>query len=448
MNNAWAIDARTGKQVWRYQRRLPEDFKVCCGPVNRGFAVLGDRLFMTTLDAQLIALDIKSGKPIWEVPLADYKIGYASTVAPLVVKDKLIVGMAGGEFASRGFLDAYDPQDGRRLWRFYTIPSPGEPGGDTWPAGFYERGGGPTWVTGSYDPDLDLVYWGVGNPNPDFYGGDRPGDNLYTDSVIALDPDTGQLRWHFQFTPHDEHDWDSNQVPVLADLTLNGRPRKALITANRNGFFYVLDRTTGEFLQAKPYVRTTWATQVDGKGRPIELPNQRPTPEGTLTCPDALGGTNHNSPSYDGARGLFFVTARETCHVYSSLAPPEGYELGDRALGGSIRRPDPGKGALRAIDPVTLDRRWEVAYDGPSWGGVLSTASGLVFAPDHDGTIMAVDAGSGRVLWQYRLGAALYGAPTTFAVDGRQMVLVPAGATLTAFALPVTGQPVRSAPSR
>jgi alcohol dehydrogenase (cytochrome c) len=434
-NHAWAIDGRSGKQIWHYERQLPAGLNVCCGVVNRGFAVYGDRLFMTTLDAHIMALDRKTGKPIWDVPLIDYRLGYASTVTPLVVKDKLIVGMAGGEFATRGFLDAYDLRDGKRLWRFHTIPAPGEPGGDSWPAGHYERGGGATWITGSYDPDLNLVYWGVGNPNPDFYGGNRRGDNLYTASVVALDPDTGRLRWHFQYTPHDEHDWDSNQVQVLADLTIGGRARKTLITANRNGFFYVLDRTNGEFIQAKPYVRTTWATEVDPKGRPIEQPNQRPTPAGVQTCPDLAGGSSFTSPSFDPVRRLFFVSARETCQVFISFPPPENYQLGSMVMGGGTRNRG-GTGALRAIDPVTLERKWEVPYGGPSYSGVLSTASGLVFAGDHDGTLMAVSAETGRVLWRHDLSEPFWGAPSTFMIDGRQLLVMPAGAALTAFALP------------
>ena len=432
-NNAWAIDARTGKALWHYERALPAGLRVCCGMVNRGFAVHGDRLFMSTLDAHVVALDIKTGAPIWDVPLVDYRLGYSSTAAPLVVKDMLIVGMSGGEYATRGFLDAYDLRSGKRVWRFYTVPAPGDPGGDSWPAGHYVRGGGPTWITGSYDPALNLVYWGVGNPNPDFYGGNRRGDNLYTASVVALDADTGTLRWHFQYTPHDEHDWDANQIQVLADLSIGGRERKTLITANRNGFFYVLDRVTGAFIQAKPYVTTTWATATDPKGRPIELPNQRPTPEGVRTCPDLAGGSSFTSPSFDPARRLFFVSARETCQVYTSVAPPESYQLGDMVMGGGTRNRG-GTGALRALDPVTLERKWEVPYDAPSYSGVLSTASGLVFAGDGSGTLMAVDADTGRVLWRHRLGA-FWGAPSTVMVDARQLVLMPAGQTLTAFAL-------------
>jgi alcohol dehydrogenase (cytochrome c) len=434
-NHAWAIDGRTGKVIWHYERQLPQALRVCCGMANRGFAVHGGRLFMTTLDAHVMALDLETGKPVWDVGLIDYQKGYSSTAAPLVVKDKLIVGMAGGEFATRGFLDAYSLTDGKRLWRFHTVPAPGEPGGDTWPAGHFERGGGATWITGSYDPELNLVYWGVGNPNPDFYGGNRKGDNLYTASVVALDADTGRLRWHFQYTPHDEHDWDSNQIQVLADLTLGGKPRKTLITANRNGFFYVLDRASGAFIQAKPYVTTTWASEVDAKGRPIELPNQRPTQAGTRTCPDLAGGSSFTSPSFDPARRLFFVSARETCQVFVSYPPPENYQLGSMVMGGGTRNRG-GTGALRAIDPVTLQRKWEVPYGGPSYSGVLSTASGVVFAGDDAGTLMGVHADTGRVLWKHEMPGMFWGAPSTVLVDGRQLLLMTAGQTLTAFALP------------
>ena len=274
-NHAWAIDAKTGRQIWHYQRLLPAGLKVCCGPVNRGFAIYGNKLFMTTLDAHLIALDPKDGKVLWDVELADYKLGHASTVAPLVVKGKLIVGMAGGEYANRGFIDAYEPETGKRVWRFWTIPAPGEPGSETWPVDVLERGGSPTWVTGTYDADLNTVYWGTGNPNPDWDGDSRPGDNLYAASVVALDPDTGTLKWHFQYTPHDTHDWDANQTPVLADLTINGQPRKVLMQANRNGFLYVLDRTNGKFINAWAYGNQNWASGFTPEGRPIETPRTR-----------------------------------------------------------------------------------------------------------------------------------------------------------------------------
>ncbi len=433
-NHAWAIDARTGRQIWHYQRTLVAGLKVCCGPVNRGFAVLGDRLFMTTLDAHLLALDMKTGKVAWDVEIADYKLGYASTVAPLVVKDKLIVGIAGGEYANRGFLDAYEPATGRRVWRFWTIPGPGEPGADTWPADVLERGGAPTWVTGTYDPDLNTLYWGTGNPNPDWDGDSRPGDNLYAASLLALDPDSGKLKWYFQFTPHDTHDWDANQVPVLADVTINGQARKVVLQANRNGFLYVLDRTNGRFITAWAYGNQNWASGFTHDGKPVELPGHTPTEEGTVTCPDWYGNTNFMSPSFDSSRGLFFVTVRETCARFIKKATPDA-NVGDRTLGGTVQPLETRSGALRAIDPVTGVRKWEVKYDGPGWAGVLSTAGGVVFSADHAGTFMAVDAATGAVLYRYQTGGPIFAPPTTYQVDGKQYVAIPAATTVTAFAV-------------
>jgi alcohol dehydrogenase (cytochrome c) len=436
-NHAWAIDGKTGRQLWRYQRPVPADVRACCGLVNRGFAVHGDRLYLATLDAYLIALDMKTGKMIWESQIADYKQGYAATPAPLVVNDKVIVGIAGGEFAIRGFLDAYDVNTGQRAWRFYTVPAPGEPGSDTWAAASWERGGAPTWLSGSYDPDSNTIYWGTGNPNPDFYGDSRKGDNLYSGSLIALDADRGTLKWHFQFTPHDVHDWDANQIPVLADLTIAGTPRKVVMVANRNGFFYVLDRTNGQFIHARPFVHQTWAKEIDAKGRPVELPNQRPTAQGTLTCPDLFGGTNFMSPSYDPASGLFFVSARETCQIYFAEAPPEGYKPGDRVMGGRVTRaPQPPTGALRAIDPLTGERKWEIAHPTPSWAGVLSTAGGVVFTGTNEGEVIAAESRTGKELWRHSVGAPIYAAPVTYMLDGRQYVVMPAGMTLTAFSIP------------
>ena len=435
-SNAWAIDGKSGRQLWRYQRDLPPGLKVCCGRVNRGFAVLGDRLFMSTLDAHLVALDRATGKVIWDVEIGPAAQGYAATGAPLVIKDKVIIGIAGGEFAIRGFIDAFDVNTGARAWRFWTVPARGEKGSETWPDSVWDRGGGPTWQVGSYDPALNLVYWGVGNPSPDYYGDDRKGDNLYTGSLVALDADTGLLKWHFQFTPHDEHDWDANHIPVLADLTIAGRARKVVMVANRNGFFYVLDRTNGEFVFGKPYIKLTWASGLDAKGRPVEIPGQRPSKEGTLTCPDLYGGTNFNPPAFNPTTGLLYVSARETCAVYLSAPPKEGYKAGDLVMGGSLRRPDAGTGALRAIDPLTGERKWEIAHPSPSWAGVLSTAGGVVFSGTNEGHAIAADAKTGKELWRYPLGAAVYAPPTTFLIDGRQMVVVPAGMTLTAFALP------------
>jgi alcohol dehydrogenase (cytochrome c) len=439
-NRAWAIDARTGRQIWAYERVLPKDFRACCGPVNRGFAVYRDRLYMGTLDAHLIALDRKSGKVLWDVEITDYTQGYAAPAAPLVVKDKLIVGIAGGEFAIRGFIDAYNPETGARVWRLWTVPAPGEPGSETWSGESWKKGGGPTWLTGTYDPDLNLVYWGTGNPSPSHYGEDRKGDNLYTASLIAFDPDTGSLKWHYQFTPHDLWDWDANQIPVLADLTINGRPRKVVMAANRNGFFYVLDRADGQFLYAKPYVeRLTWAKEIDSNGRPVFLPNQIPTKEGTKTCPDALGATNFMSPAFDPVARLFFVSSRETCRTFVGEPPPADYKMGDRTLGGRARPPTPedrGWGALRAIDPLTGERKWEVRHETPPWAGVLSTASGLVFSGNSEGVFFVVNARDGKELWRYQTGGPIYAAPTTYMIDRRQYVTIPAGQNLTSFALP------------
>ena len=452
LDHAWALDAKTGKQLWHYQRfpttipgpdgrpqqlapgGAPPGLKVCCGLVNRGFAVWHDRLFMSTLDAHLVALDMKNGKVIWDIPMADPKDGFAGTAAPLLVKDKLIVGLAGGEYAIRGFISAYSPEDGKELWRFYTVPGPGQPGFETWSAQ-WDKGGGPAWLTGSYDPDLNLIYWGTGNPNPDFYGDDRKGDNLYTGSLVALDADTGKLKWHFQFTPHDEHDWDAVEMPVLADVTIGGRQRKVVMQANRNGFFYVLDRATGEFLFAKPFVQTTWAKEIAPNGKPIEIPGQRPTAQGTQTCPDLYGGTNFNSPSFSPQTGLFYVSARETCMIFRASPPPADYKGGDRTMGGQAQF-QPGSGALRAIDPATGTMKWELKQDSSPWAGVLSTAGGVVFSGDNDGNFFAVDAKTGAKLFNYQTGAAIYAPPTTYTVDGRQYVVMPSGMTLTAFAVP------------
>ena len=433
-NHAWAIDAKTGKQIWHYQRTPVAGLKVCCGPVNRGFAVYGDRLFMSTLDAHLVALDMKSGKVIWDVEVADFKLGYASTPAPLVVKDKLIVGIAGGEYANRGFLDAYDPATGKRVWRFWTIPGPGEKGSETWPEDVLERGGAPTWLTGTYDPELNTLYWGTGNPNPDWDGDSRPGDNLYAASLIALDPDAGTLKWYFQFTPHDTHDWDANQVPVLADLTISGQPRKVVLQANRNGFLYVVDRTNGKFISATAYGNQNWASGIKPDGKPIELPGHTPTEEGTVTCPDWYGNTNFMSPSFDRTRGLFFVTVRETCAKFIKRATPDA-NVGDRTMGGTVQPMEERSGALRAIDPLAGTRKWEVKYEGPGWAGVLSTGGGVVFSADHAGTFMAVDADSGKVLYSYPTGGTIFAPPVTYSVDGRQYVAIPSATTITAFAV-------------
>jgi alcohol dehydrogenase (cytochrome c) len=433
--NAWAIDARTGRQFWRF--RYPNAPDLTAGatyPVNRGFAALGDQLFMVTLDAHVLSLDMKTGAVIWNAVLEDYKNGYAATPAPLVVKDKVIVGSSGGENPTRGFIQAFDAKTGKKLWRFYTIPNTGEKGSETWPSTDASmRGGAAAWVTGTYDPELNLVYYGTGNPNPDYYGDERKGDNLYTCSIVALDADTGQLKWYYQFTPHDTHDWDSNHIPVLADVTAGGQSRKVVMVANRNGFFYALDRATGKLLLAKPFTDTNWAREIGKDGRPIVLEEM-----GTKKClPDFWGGTNFMPPSYDPSLNLFFVTARETCVTYVPVKPE--IKVGQNSVGGGVRRVADrvfDYGALRAIDPSTGERKWELRYTTPSLSGVMSTASGLVFAGDNEGNFMAVDGRTGKALWHYSTGASIWGAAaTTFMLDGRQFVLIPSGTTLVAFAL-------------
>jgi len=445
-NQAWAIDARTGRSLWTYHRRLPPEIstKVCCGPVNRGFGILGDRLYMGTLDAHLVALDRKSGDLLWDVAVGDLNKANAITEAPLIVKDKVIVGVAGGDFSSRGYIDAYDADSGKRLWRFYTVPLPGEPGGDSWPnAEVAARGGGAAWVTGSYDPALNLVYYGTGNPNPDYYGDDRKGDNLYTCSLVALDADTGKLKWYYQFTPHDVHDWDSTHVPVQADLTINGQLRKVIMVANRNGFFYTLDRENGKLLVAKPFIdRPNWSKEVGPDGRPIIL-DDIGTAEKCL--PDNHGGTDFQPPTFDPDRRLFFVTAHETCAIWEPKKPPEHVELGVRVPSGGRQLMESFQqfSALRALDPTTGQRVWEHRYQPyPSTvahdltGGLLSTASGLLFTGDNDGYFYAFDSATGKELWKFQMGAPVWGsAAVTYMLDGRQWVVTTAGLTFTAFAL-------------
>jgi alcohol dehydrogenase (cytochrome c) len=438
-NNAWALDARTGRPIWRYRRDLPEQMFLCCGAVNRGFAVLGDQLFMTTLDAYLVSLDMRTGALLYEVKLEDYARGYSATVAPLVVKDKVILGIAGAEYGIRGFIEAFDAKTGKKIWRFYTVAGPDEFGGNSWPKNdSYTRGGGSVWVTGTYDPEQNLVFFGTGNPGPDYYSANREGDNLFTASIVALDADTGKLKWHYQFTPHDVHDWDATQVPVLGELPINGETRKVVMFANRNGFFYTIDRVTGKLIVAKPFVETTWAKEISSvTGRPILLPNNHPNEQGARTCPDLGGGTNFMSPSYDPAQRLFFVTARETCAVY--FAFDQEFKVGVQYMAGGTVRPRDQRnwGAIRAIDPVTAERKWEFRLPATSAAGVLSTASGLVFAGDGDGNVIALDSRTGKHLWHYYVGVGMRSTSgTTHMIDGRQVLLVPSGSTLTAFALP------------
>jgi alcohol dehydrogenase (cytochrome c) len=434
LDHAWAINATTGRALWHYQRAIPSGVLACCGMVNRGLAVYGDRLYLATLDAHLVALDRRTGDVVFDVAIDDYLKGYAATAAPLVVDGRVIVGIAGGEYGIRGFLDAYDASSGARVWRFYTIPAPDEQGGETWTGDSWKTGGGPTWLTGTYDPELNVLFWGVGNPGPDYDGDSRAGDNLYSGSLVALDAVTGKLRWHFQFTPHDVHDWDANQIPVLADIPVQGRLRKVVLVANRNGFYYVLDRVSGAFITGRPFTDTTWAKELDSAGRPRVLADSAPSAGGSLICPDLYGGTNFMSPSFDPATRLFFVNARETCATF--FHRPQVFRSGERFMAGIQRMSDRNFGALRALDAATGELMWEFRHALPSWAGVLTTASGVVFTGDAGGDALALDARSGKRLWSYSTGAPIYAAPTTVLVNGRQFLFLPAGMTLTAFALP------------
>jgi alcohol dehydrogenase (cytochrome c) len=445
-NWAFALDARTGKQIWHYRRPLPEGLTYGrANVVNRGFGMLGDRLFMATLDAHIIALDRNSGDLLWDTTMADFKLGHAATVAPLVVKDKVIVGNSGGDMPTRGFIDAYDAATGKQVWRFNTIPDPGEPGGDTWPnPEITPRGGGAAWVIGSYDPELNLVYWGTGNPIPDYDSSVRKGDNLYTASLLALDADSGKLKWHFQFTPEDVHDWDANQIPVLADIPFQGRERKVVMVASRNGFFYVLDRANGQLLSAKPFTASKWAREIGPDGRPLVLNTGFVGPgenEADTTCvPDNYGGANFPPPSFDSVRGLFFVMARETCAIYTRR--DEKPEAGRVFMGGVLKRistPETEYSAVRAINVATGEVRWEYKVGAPrlAGAGVMSTASGLVFAGSEEGNFRALDSSTGKMLWESNTGNNIYGAAAmTYMLDGRQWVLIPSGIRLIAFALP------------
>lgn len=447
-NDVVALDAVTGRVFWTYSYAPALDARPCCGRVNRGLAILGDTLFMGTIDAHLVAIDAKSGHPLWNVQVAKASAGYALTHAPLVVKDKVIVGTAGGEFGVRGFIAAYDVRTGKEAWRFYTIPGPGEPGHETWAGDSWKYGGGSVWVTGSYDPALNLTYWGIGNPGPDYNGDVRLGDNLYSDCVVALDADTGKLKWYYQFSPHDEFDYDAVQVPVLADIEWQGQQRKAMLWANRNGFMYVLDRTTGQFLQGKAFVKVNWATGFDEKGRPMRAPGKLPTADGTLIYPGNQGGTNWYSPSYSPGTGLFYIPVWENYSSVFIKAPVE-YEEGRRYMGASprstigvfrgpqqnTRKEEEGFGAVRAFDPKTGEKKWEFKMADVTDAGILTTASNLLFSGGREGYFFALDARTGELLWKASLGGAIASGPMSYSVGGRQYVAVSAGSGLFVFAL-------------
>ncbi len=431
-----ALDLATGRKIWSYTPTMPKDVKFLgFGPVNRGVALLDNNVYLGTLDAHLICLDAKSGAVKWNVTVGDNSLGYAITCAPVAIENKIIIGISGGEAGIRGFLDAYDAKTGQRAWRLYTIPGKGEKDNETWQGDSWKTGGAPTWVSGSYDKELNLLYWGTGNPAPDWNGDHRKGDNLYSCSVLAINPTTGTLVWHFQFTPHDTHDWDANQIPVLIDLKVNGVMRKTLATANRNGFYYLLDRATGAFLTGKAYAKQTWAEGLDSKGRPIVIPGKEPTEKGNLVYPSLQGATNWFSPTYSRTSGLFYVSVREMGSLY--FKKEVEYTPGQYFMGGGeqLLPGDNAYGAVKALDPVNGNIKWEFKLQSPPWSGLLSTAGGLVFGGSIEGNFFALDADTGKSTWQFQTGGQIISNPMTYSVDGQQRIVIAAGNSLIVFGL-------------
>ena len=453
-----ALDARTGRLFWIYRYTPVSDARLCCGRISRGLAILGDTLYMAAVDAHLIAIDAKTGHALWDTTVAKTTSGYSMTGAPLVIKDNVLVGVAGGEYGIRGFIAAYNAHSGKEVWRFYTTAGLGDPGHDTWRGDSWKHGGGSVWSIGSYDPETNLTIWGIGNAGPDYNGDVRPGDNLYTSTMVALDADTGQLKWHYQANPHNEFDWDAVQMPLLANITWDGKPRKVILWADRNGFFYVLDRTTGKFLLGKPFVKQNWNIGFDKNGRPIMAPNAKSSTEGTLIFPDNQGGTNWFGPSFDPRTGLFYVNAREN---YSTLfvKGDQEYEEGDRYDGrgrhARMRFTPPPVGAddekytaVEALDPHTGERKWQFklnsgnslhTFEGwqTSFGaaGILTTVSNVLFTGGREGTFVALDARNGSLLWKAVLGGPMIMDPITYSVDGKQYIAINAGNSLFVFGL-------------
>lgn len=440
-NDVFALDAKTGRQAWQYTRPITEGLiDDASRHLSRGVAVWHNRVYRETDNAHLICLDARSGNLIWDVAYADWNPNYGATSAPLVVKDKVIVGTSGGDDGVRGFVAAYDAGAGKLAWRFWTIPAPGETGSESWPGDLYMHGGGTTWMPGSYDPQTDTLFWGTSNPAPDFEGSVRPGDDLYTDSLLALDPGNGKLKWYFQFTPHDLFDYDATETPVLIDTKYKAQDRKLLVEANRNGFIYTLDRTTGEFLSAVRFTeKLNWASGIDAKGRPIRT-DVKPTPEGTKVCPGYGGATNWFSPSYNESTGLLYFMAQEQCQTYFSAKEPQRFEAGKEFYSTGVKH-TPGEESQKSL--VAYDVRsgsiaWKYRQTGPghSSGGTMTTAGGIVFFGDDAQSIEAVDARDGKPLWHFTTGQNISASPMSYAVDGKQYVAIAAGSDVFTFALP------------
>jgi PQQ-dependent dehydrogenase (methanol/ethanol family) len=441
----FALDARTGRQIWNFTRQQKARNPNEINPFNRGVAVLGNRVFVGTLDAALVALDARTGRQLWETQVADTLLGHTITSAPLIVKDKVVIGVTGGEFGPRGFLDAYDAASGKQLWRFYAVPAPGEFGNDTWKGDSWKLGGSPMWLTGSYDPDLNTLFWTVGNPGPQIDRSVRgDGDNLFSDSVVALDADTGKRKWHFQFTPNDGHDWDSTEAVILVDRVWHGQNRKLLLHADRNAMFYVLDRTTGKFLQGTPFAYQNWNNGLDENGRPKLVPNSNSSAEGSyFVYPSLGGGTNFQAPSYSPLTGWFYLEYAENGQRYASS--PVTYEPGRQYIGrgqaGGANVPGPNdpppSAGIKALDPETGKMVWDFKINqGSLSNGVMATAGGVLFAATREGNLIALDARSGKYLWRFQTGSSMAASPMSYAVDGKQYIAVAAGGSVYGFALP------------
>lgn len=441
-NDTFALDAKTGRVVWHHARPITEGLiDDASRHISRGVAVWKNRVFRETDNAHLLCLDIRSGNLLWDIAYADWNRNYGATSAPLVVKDKVIVGTSGGDDGVRGFIAAYDAQSGKLAWRFWTIPAPGEFGASSWPGKLYLHGGGTTWMPGTYDPELNTIFWGTSNPAPDFEGSVRPGDDLYTDCLLALDPDTGKLKWYFQFTPHDLFDYDATETPVIADLRYKGQQRKLIIQANRNGYVYTLDRATGEFLSAVQFAeRLNWAKGIDSKGRPIRS-GLKPTPQGTRICPGFAGATNWFSPSFNETTGLLYFMALEYCQNFFSAPTPQEFEEGKEFYSTGVKQipgEEPAKKFLVAYDVGSGEISWKNPQvgSGHSSAGTMTTAGGLVFFGDDAQSFEAVEASSGRALWHFNTGQPISASPMTYAVEGRQYVAIAAGSDIFSFALP------------
>ena len=438
-NECYALDAGSGREIWHYQRpRTKGLVGNAAGGVNRGVGIAGDRLFMVTDHAHLVALNRHTGALVWETEMADWKQNYNATGAPLPVGNLVVTGTSGGDEGVRGFVAAFDQATGREVWRFWTVPTRGEPGSESWQGKGIDHPGGTTWMTGAYDAQLDTLYWPVGNPGPDLIGDDRLGDNLYTDSIVALDAKTGALKWHFQFTPHDVWDYDAEEPAALVDANWNGQPRKLLVQANRNGFFYVLDRTNGKFLFGTKFVKNvTWATELDAEGRPHRVPNMEPSLEGKRVCPSLDGASNWYSTSFNPVTGLYYVQTNDKCGIFTRT--PMEWEAGKGFMGGSFRQaPDePAQRVLRAIDIKSGKAVWELPQTGAvnSWGGTLSTAGGVVFFGEDSGALMAADATTGKALWSFQTSQLWKASPMTYLFDNKQYVAVAAGQNIIAFGI-------------